>query len=545
MSGLLSCERVFGFKIGDHRFIIAVSKPIKVIGALHTMQVGDLGKNLGFGWMIHSAEVLDNTRKSNRKLNFVILMVIDALYLAKKRSQVLRAGQGTILAQTIKNTHGTSAQTLEISPKALLKLAVPSTVFTVLTHAYRSVDQFWIKDVSVEAQAAIGANVFVLILFAGFFEMVGAGASPWIARASGAGNLEERKKAFGAGLFGALVIFVFVAIVGGFGANKIVALIGLTDETARQAEIYLRTISLTSLPLALTPLIDLSFTAMGQAKLPMKLHALSLGLNLIFTPLFIYTLDLGIMGAGLASNLSRGIATFIGLISLIRMIGLTRSHIRGGQALRRVLRIGIPVGMGTIIYALSYWVMLMTSISPLGPHINAALGIGFSALEGFTWPCFHGVSLAVASFIGRSLGAKRPSDAIASMKLGLPIVGIMGVIASLLFGFGGEFLTGLFASDVKVHEAAIRYTFVLAFSQIFVAWESLFEGVLNGAGATKLVFWVNFPNNVLRVFLAWYCAFPLGYGAEGVWWAITLTTISKALLKGWFSLRGRWVNVKI
>jgi len=434
---------------------------------------------------------------------------------------------------------------LEISPRSLLKLAIPSTVFTVLTHGYRSIDQFWIKDVSVEAQAAIGANVFVLILFAGFFEMIGAGVSPWIARASGSGDTEERKKAFGAGLFGAIGIFVFVAFVGGFGANKIVALIGLTDETARQAEIYLRTISLTSLPLALTPLIDLSFTAMGQAKLPMKLHALSLGLNLIFTPLFIYTLDLGIMGAGLASNLSRGIATLIGIISLIRIIGLSQNHIRGGRALLRVLNIGIPVGMGTIVYALSYWVMLTTSISPLGPHINAALGIGFSALEGFTWPCFHGVSLAVASFVGRSLGAKRPNDAISSMKLGIPVVGIMGLIASLLFGFAGEFLTGLFASDAMVHQAAIQYTFVLAFSQIFVAWESLFEGVLNGAGATKLVFWVNFPNNLFRVILAWYFAFPLGYGAEGVWWAINLTTLAKSLIKGWFSLRGRWVNVKI
>ena len=434
---------------------------------------------------------------------------------------------------------------VQINPKSLLKLAIPSTVFTVLTHGYRSVDQFWIKDVSVEAQAAIGANVFVLILFAGFFEMIGAGVSPWVARASGSGDDEDRRKAFGAGLFGAVVSFLFVAIVGGIGAAKIVALIGLSDETARQAELYLRTISLTSLPLALTPLIDLSFTAMGQAKLPMKLHAISLGMNLIFTPLFIYTFDLGIVGAGLASNLSRGIATAIGLLFLIRSIGLSPSHVRGGQALKKVLQIGIPVGMGTIIYALSYWVMLTTSISPLGPHINAALGIGFSALEGFTWPCFHGVSLAVASFVGRSLGAQRPDDAMYSMKLGIPIVGAMGLIASLLFAFAGEFLTGLFASDAKVHQAAIQYTFVLAFSQIFVALESLFEGVLNGAGATKLVFWVNFPNNVLRVILAWYFAFPLGFGALGIWWAINLTTIFKTALKGFFSLRGRWVNVQI
>ncbi len=68
-----------------------------------------------------------------------------------------------------------------VDTRSLLRLAIPSTIFTVLTHAYRSVDQFWIKDVSLEAQAAIGATVFVLIAFAGLFEIVAAGVSPLIA----------------------------------------------------------------------------------------------------------------------------------------------------------------------------------------------------------------------------------------------------------------------------------------------------------------------------------------------------------------------------
>ena len=42
------------------------------------------------------------------------------------------------------------------------------------------------------------------------------------------------------------------------------------------------------------------------------------------------------------------------------------------------------MALGVAAYAGVYWAMLRTSISPLGPEINAALGIGFSALEGIS-----------------------------------------------------------------------------------------------------------------------------------------------------------------
>ena len=74
------------------------------------------------------------------------------------------------------------------------------------------------------------------------------------------------------------------------------------------------------------------------------------------------------------------------------------------------------MGLGVAAYALTYWGILATTVSPLGPHVNAALGIGFSALEGVTWPAFHGFSLAIASLVGRSLGAKRPDLAWVSIR---------------------------------------------------------------------------------------------------------------------------------
>jgi MATE family multidrug resistance protein len=161
-----------------------------------------------------------------------------------------------------------------------------------------------------------------------------------------------------------------------------------------------------------------------------------------------------------------------------------------------------------------------------------------------TWPIFHGVSLGVASLVGRQLGAKRPDLAQATLRRAAPLSTACGVLASAIFYFFGRPLTALFTDDPLVHDAATEYAVILAASQLFVAWESLAEGVLAGAGDTRTIFWMSAPINLLRVPMAWYFAFPLGMGAAGIWWAINLTTYAKTTLKAWAAYRGRWTSIE-
>ena len=427
----------------------------------------------------------------------------------------------------------------------VLRFAIPSTLFSVLRHSYRVVDQFWLQHVSTEAQAAIGSATFVLILFSGLFVLVSAGAGPLIARATGAADLELRRKVLGASFYGVLCLTGLTMVVGAVFAAEIATLLGLHGETHRECVRYLSTIALTCFPLVLMPLVDQAFIAMGSARTPMVLHGLMLGGNLIITPLMIHTLGLGVVGAALASNLSYFIGGAIGFAIIWQRVGARRRDIRFGEILGRVLRIGTPIALGTISYALVYWGMLYTSISPLGPHVNAALGIGFSVLEGFTWPCFHGVEMAVASFVGRSLGAGRPDQARRAIRLALPLSLGLGGAASIAFYFGADFLTGIFTKDPSVHDQAILYATILAFSQVFVAIETLNEGVLAGAGDTRTVFILTTPLTVLRVPLAYLFAFTFELGAAGIWWAINITTYAKAIATAIACLRGKWTEREI
>ena len=421
---------------------------------------------------------------------------------------------------------------------SLLSLALPSAIFTVLTNGFRVVDQYFIQRVSTDAQAAIGSSVFVIIFFYATFALISAGAGPLVARATGAQDHVGRRRIVGTSLAGAVVLAVIVSAFGILGAPWLASSLGLTGGAAEQCILYLTALSWTILPLVLTPTVDQTLIAMGNAKLPMVLHGVSLGLNIVLTPIAIESY--GIAGAALASNLARAVATAAGLLLLARIVGLRFRDVRLSPELVRVMRIGSPIALGVAAYSLVYWAMLKTSVSPLGPEVNAALGIGFSGLEGVTWPIFHGLSLAVASLVGRHLGAGRRDLARATVRLALWPATIGGVIASLSFYYGGEWLTGLFTADPAVHAAATEYAIILAFSQLPLAWETLAEGCLSGAGDTKTVFWFSAPVNALRIPLAWVVALPLGFQAAGVWWVISMTTWIKAGLKSDAVRRGKW-----
>lgn len=434
-----------------------------------------------------------------------------------------------------------SAAAVRIRP--LLSLAIPSAIFTLLTNSYRIVDQYFVQGVSVDAQAAIGSSVFVLILFYAVFELVAAGAGPLIARATGAGDPVWRRALLGEACLGALVITALLMILGVTSAPLIAETLGLDGLPASECVRYLRALSWTMLPLAFTPLVDQAFLSIGNARAPMMLHALSLGLNIVLTPILIYGAGWGVVGAALASNAARGVATALAIVRLRRITGVTLADLRFRGELRRILRIGAPMALGTACFSLVYWGLLKTSVSPLGPHVNAALGIGFAALEGFTWPIFHGISLGVASLVGRHLGAARPDLAKQALRSAVPVASLLGVLATASFFFAGDSLTALFTDDPAVHRAATEYAVILAASQLFLAWEALSEGVLAGAGDTRTVFWCSVPCNILRIPLAWWLAFPLGLGAAGIWWAINITTYGKTLLKGWAAWRGRWTEI--
>ncbi len=429
---------------------------------------------------------------------------------------------------------------MTLSIKQLIALTLPIALSATLDNAYRVIDQQAVQWLGVEAQAAIASCAFVLIAYYAVYSIVSAGTLSLLARAIGAEDSRLQQRLIGNALLATLLIGGTVLTLSALYSPALSKLLGLADPVAAQAAEYLRWHAQFCLAQAIMPTLNAVFIAYGQTRTVLLLQAVATLLNIVLNPVCIYQLGYGIGGSAMATGLSQAVALLAGVVVLGKKTPFRLKHLSFDRLAWQIAKIGLPMCWGTLMFALVYAALLHWVISPLGASVNAALGIGFSALEGFTWPVFWGFSMGIASIVGRSLGAGNVRQAQAAIHLGFKILTVIGVLVACLFYFAAPWLCGFFTNDPLVLREAVCYAQILAFSQLFMAYETLAEGVLSGAGKTATIFYWSAPLNALRVPFGWLFAVHLGYGAAAVWWVVNASTLLKAMGK-WRAVRsGRW-----
>lgn len=442
--------------------------------------------------------------------------------------------------------HGPGRGAGGVAVRDVLRLAWPSMLSFLCNSAYRVNDQFWVQWLGPDAQAALAASIYLMILNFSLYFVAVSGALALVARATGARDEPERDAvvrhalALGAGL--AMVL----TVLGTSLAPRIGPWLGLPETAAGLAGEYLGTMYVFCLPLALAPIVDTIFIGMGNTAIPLALQLVAIATNFALNPLLIYGAGpvegLGIGGAALATCLSRAIAVALGLVVLRRRFGVrwTSGFAPSAKRFLALMRIGLPSAASIAFYSAVYFALLRLVLSTLDRDVTAALGIGFNAFEGVSFPAFLGVAVAGSSIVGRQLGARAPELARAAVGSVRRLELLLGCAATILFVVAGPWLVPLLTQDAGVAREAVLYLRVLALSQIFVALEAGNEKVLLGAGHTLPILCISVPGNLLRVPLAWWLAVHLGVGAAGVWWAITASTILKAAALHWTVERGGW-----
>ena len=428
----------------------------------------------------------------------------------------------------------------------VLRLAWPSVLSFVCNSAYRVNDQFWVKDLGADAHAALGGTIFLLTLNFSIYFLVVSGSLSLVARATGAGDSEARDRTVQHALVCSCILALVLSIAGTHFAPQLIHAVGLRDETARLAREYLATIYLGTLPLALAPVVDTVFIGMGNTLIPFLLQLASVFTNFVLNPCLIYGYgpfeEYGISGAAIATCVSRAVVAGIGLFVLGRRFGVRwfptpRLSLKSAA---EILRIGLPSSVSITAYAAVYLILLRLVITPLGRDVVAGFGIGFNAFEGISFPFYLGIAVAGSSLVGRNLGAGAIDATLLAIRNVRRVALTLGVAISLLFFFAAPLMAPLFTTNESVLREATLYLRILAFSQAFVALEAASEKVLLGAGRTLPIFLISFPGNALRIPLAYWFVQLMAPGAAGIWWAINLSTLVKALAFLFIVERSSW-----
>jgi len=192
--------------------------------------------------------------------------------------------------------------------------------------------------------------------------------------------------------------------------------------------------------------------------------------------------------------------------------------------LKELLRLGLPIG-GTYAVESGLFAFAALCMGALGSTQLAAHQIAImSVYVAFMVPV--GISYAVTFRIGQHYGAGRLQQARQAGRLGIGLGALCMLGFALLFWLAPHWVVGLFLDhhDPAYHEVvtlAVALLAIAAWFEFFDGIQTIAMGAIRGLKDANTTFWVGLGCYwAVGAPLAWILAFPLGWGAHGVWWGL-------------------------
>ncbi len=426
-------------------------------------------------------------------------------------------------------------------------LAWPVMLTGALQALYNLVDAFWLGRLGTAAVAAPGMAwpiLFFFMSFAGGFQAAGA---TFVAQHFGARDLRGAEESAGQ-IAGFLALAAVVLGAFGFFLSPVILrLIGAPADIYPLALVYLR-IECLGLPIMfLAQVFGGLMLGLGNTRLTMYLSVASLLLNGVLDPLFIFGWGpvpaWGVAGAAAATILSRGLVAVVGLALLFSgRVGI-RLHLRNLRPklsrILPILRVGLPNVLDQASTSLGF-VVMMGLVSGFGTAVVASYTVGnriINLVNVISW----GAGSALVAMVGQNLGADQPERAGKIARQGITAAFLALVALYFVTLLVRRPLFSLFVSDPEVIRQGAWYIAVFGTS---IPFFGLFDGAaatFRGSGHTVppmvmaiVRLWV------LRVFLAWALAYPLGFGTTGMWAGMALSNFLGGLVLVLWLSRGTW-----
>ena len=372
--------------------------------------------------------------------------------------------------------------------KQLLIFFWPILIGTFFQQLYNTADAVIVGNVlGREALAAVGGTTGNLInLLVGFFVGLSSGATVLISQTYGAGRYEEVGRSVHTAIALALAFGAALTLFGLLSTTSLLSMIGTPEDVMPYAARYMRVVFLGMIPTLVYNMATGVLRAIGDSKHPLYALAAACMVNIALDLILVAGLRMGTEGAALATVLSQVIACAL-VVHRLRVsddcTALSWRKIAIDPALtRRVLRIGLPAGLQSVMYAVSN-VLIQAAINGF-PTAFLAGWTAYGKLDGMFWMIMGAFGIAVTTFAGQNWGAGNYER----VRRAARVCGLMALIATLLLvalliGFGNG-LIRLFTGDPEVIVQGTRYVRLLAPFFVTAIPIEILSGTLRGTGDT-------------------------------------------------------------
>jgi len=423
--------------------------------------------------------------------------------------------------------------------KALLKMSVPLIVSLLISSFYNLIDAAWVSGLGADALAGVGFFTPIFMVLVGFGNGLGAGASFAISKYIGEGDKIKADNASVHSILLDILVSIMLTIILLVFLTPILNVMG-AGQTINYATDYGVIILSGSIFIILSNALYGIFRGEGDSKRPMYAMIASAILNIILDPIFIYTLDLGVKGAAIATLVS---ALFVILILIYWFYVKRDTYLKPNMGSfnfksdisRDIVKVGIPASIQLLNNAFFAAVFSALLVYVGSTDSVAVYSTGWRIVIITTTPLLA-IGTALISVIAANFGAKNYKNIQIAHRYAMKVSLVIAIIVMVLTNvFAGD-IASIFASSGSSARISSELTSFIAWIVIYyptmavgVPSTYVFQGI--GKGITAM-FQTIMRETGFTIFFAVLFAVVLNYGVWGAWMGIVLGEIVSNNLTG-------------
>ena len=439
--------------------------------------------------------------------------------------------------------------------KTALALAWPAVFESFFIALAGIIDTFMISGLGPSAVAAIGLTAQPKFIALTVFFAICSAVSALVARRQGEGDRKKANQTLVTALLLSLIFVVITTIVMIYFTDPILRFAGSTDQTHEMAREYFIVIMAGIVFSAISQVINAAHRGAGNTQIAFVTNLVSSVVNIFFNYLLIDGKlgfpALGTKGAAIATVLGTLVSTIMCLLSLRRKSSYLNFNIMKQDKLRinktitkEISNIGTNIFIEIMSMRIGFFITAITA-ARLGTNYFALHNVGMNLLS-LSFSLGDGMSVAVITLTGNSLGAGEKTEAIRYGKVCQQIGFMMSIMISIVFFVFGKRIFGLFFNDpevVKNSGIIIKYLGFIVLMQIL---QVIHAGSLRAAGDVKFTLIVAVVSvAIIRSLITLITVNILGLGLDGIWIGILSDQTSRLIVLRHRFKQGKWVDLKI
>lgn len=419
----------------------------------------------------------------------------------------------------------------------LLLFFFPILFGTFFQQLYNTADAVVVgRFVGKQALAAVGGTTSTLInLMVGFFVGLSSGATVVISQYYGAKKADKVHWAVHTSVAFSVIGGVLFMAVGLVGARWALTAMHTPEDVMDHAVTYIRIYFLGMVPNLLYNMGAGILRAVGDSRRPLYFLIGSCFVNIILDVVLVAVLRMGVAGAALATISSQLFSAILVILCLTRTQDMYKVEWRkiriDSRMLQRIIRIGIPAGMQSVMYNISN-IIIQAGVNNLGTD-NVTAWATYGKVDGLYWMMINALGISVTTFVGQNYGARR-MDRVRKGAGACMVIGVvLTAIVSTALYFWGYLFIELFTSDPQVQlisQSLIRFMVPTFITYITI---EILSGTLRGVGDAWMpliitgvgvclvrVIWIIFALPHFNTILAAAFCYPMTWALTSVAFAV-------------------------